>query len=104
MKDLGKASYVLSIQILRDRPSGILGLSQHTYIESILKRFSMQSHSFSKAPVVKGDRFSKGQCPHNDIEKDQMKAIPYSSVVGSLTYAEVCTSPDIDFVVCVLGR
>ena len=52
MKDLGKASYVLSIQILRDRPSGILGLSQHTYIESILKRFSMQSHSFSKAPVI----------------------------------------------------
>ena len=28
MKDLGEASYVLGIQILRDRPSGILRLSQ----------------------------------------------------------------------------
>ena len=28
MKDLGEASYVLDIQILRDRPSGIMRLSQ----------------------------------------------------------------------------
>ena len=28
MKDLGKASYVLDIQILRDRPSVIMRLSQ----------------------------------------------------------------------------
>ena len=37
MKDLGEASYVLSIQILRDRPSDIIRLSQQTYIERILK-------------------------------------------------------------------
>ena len=48
MKDLGKTSYVLGIQILRDRPSGILRLSQHTYIERILKRFNMQSCSSCK--------------------------------------------------------
>ena len=37
MKDLREASYVLGIQILRDRPSGILRLSQQTYIERIMK-------------------------------------------------------------------
>ena len=41
MKDIGEASYVLGIHILRDRPSGILRLSQKTYIERILKRFNM---------------------------------------------------------------
>ena len=41
MKDLGEASYVLGIQILRDRPSGIMRLSQQTYIERILKMFNM---------------------------------------------------------------
>ena len=41
MKDLGEASYVLSIQILHDRLSGILRLSHRTYIERILKRFNM---------------------------------------------------------------
>ena len=104
MKNLGEVSYVLGIQILRDRPSGILRLSQHTYIERILKMFNMQSCSSGKALIVKGNRFSKGQCPQNDIERDQMKAISYSSVVSSLMYDQVCTRPNIDFFVGVLGR
>ena len=33
-----------------------------------------------------------------------MKAIPYSLVVGSLMYAQVCTRPHIAFVVSVLSR
>ena len=87
MKDLGEASYVLGVQILRDRPSGIMRLSQQKYIDSILKRFNMQSCSSSKTLIVKSDRFSKGKCPQNDIERDQMKVVPYSLVVGSLMYA-----------------
>ena len=87
MKDLGEASYVFGIQILRNRPSGILKLSQQTYIECILKMFNMQSCSSGMTPFVKGDRFSKCQCPHKDIERDYMKAVSYSSVVGRLMYA-----------------
>ena len=104
MKDLGEASYVLGIQILRDRPNGIMILSQQTYIECILKMFNMQSCSFDKAPIVKGDIFSKGQCPHNDIEIDQMKTTPYSLFMGSLMYAQVCTHSNIAFVIGLLGR
>ena len=59
-KDLGEASYVLGIQILRDKTSCILRLSQQKYIELILKRFNMQSCSLGKTSIVKGDRFSKG--------------------------------------------
>ena len=33
-----------------------------------------------------------------------MRTIPYSSLVGSLMYAQVCTCPDIAFVVSILGR
>ena len=33
-----------------------------------------------------------------------MQNIPYSLVVGSLMYAQVCTRPDIAFIVGVLGR
>ena len=104
MKNFGEASYVLGIQILHDRLSGILRLSQQMYIKRILKMFTMQLCSSDKAPIVKGDRFSKGQCPHNDIERDQMKAVSYSSVVDSLMYAQVFTRLDIAFVVGVLGR
>ena len=33
-----------------------------------------------------------------------MKVVPYSSVVGSVMYAQVCTCSDIAFVVDQLGR
>ena len=33
-----------------------------------------------------------------------MKVVLYSLVVGSLMYAQVCTCPDIAFVVGLLGR
>ncbi|RVW49447.1 Retrovirus-related Pol polyprotein from transposon TNT 1-94 [Vitis vinifera] len=104
MKDLGEASYVLGIKILRDRANGVLKLSQRAYIERILKRFNMHNCKSTKAPIVKGDKFSKAQCPQNDDEREEMKTIPYSSMVGSLTYAQVGTRPDIAFVVGMLGR
>ena len=104
MKDLGETYYVLSKQILRNRPSGIIRLFQQTYIERILKRFNTRLCSSGKTPIVKGDRFSKGQCPHNDIERDKMKVVPYSSVVSSLMYVQVCTRLDIAFIVGVLSR
>jgi hypothetical protein len=63
----------------------------------------MQSCSPRKAPIVKGDVFLKSQCPQNDNERTQMQAVPYASVVGSLMYAQVCTRPDISYVVVYLG-
>ncbi|XP_070005403.1 secreted RxLR effector protein 161-like [Nicotiana sylvestris] len=33
-----------------------------------------------------------------------MESIPYSSIVGSLMYAQTCTRPDISFAVEMLGR
>ena len=57
MKDLGEASFVLGIEIHRDRSKGVLGLSQKAYIEKILKKFSMHKCSPSPAPIVKGDRY-----------------------------------------------
>ncbi|KAH9741472.1 Integrase catalytic domain-containing protein [Citrus sinensis] len=34
----------------------------------------------------------------------EMEKIPYSSAIGSLMYAQVCTRPDIAFIVGMLGR
>jgi hypothetical protein len=57
MKDLGEASFVLRIEIHRDRSKGVLELSQNAYIEKILKKFSMHKCSASPTPIVKGDRY-----------------------------------------------
>ena len=36
MKDLGEASYILGIQIIRDRKNKLLALSKATYIDKVL--------------------------------------------------------------------
>jgi hypothetical protein len=104
MKDLGEASYVLGIQIHRDRSNGVLSLSQKAYLEKILKKYNMHASKATPAPIQKGDKFGLYQCPRNQYEIDQMKAVPYASAVGSLQYAQVCTRPDLAFVTGVLGR
>jgi hypothetical protein len=104
MKDLGEASYVLGIEIHRDRNNGVLGLSQKAYLEKILSKYNMHKCSATPAPIVKGDSFGKHQSPQNQYELDQMKAVPYASAIGSLQYAQVCTRPDLAFITGVLGR
>ncbi|GJV45381.1 putative RNA-directed DNA polymerase [Tanacetum coccineum] len=98
MKDLGEASHVTGIEIYRDRSRGILGLSQRAYIDKILKKYNMQNFSPTVAPVVKGDKFGAYQCPKNKFEQEEMRLKPYASVVGSLTYAQVCIRPDIAYI------
>ena len=36
MKDLGEASYILGIQIIRDRKNKLLALYQASYIDKVL--------------------------------------------------------------------
>ncbi|KAL0313499.1 UNVERIFIED_CONTAM: Retrovirus-related Pol polyprotein from transposon TNT 1-94 [Sesamum radiatum] len=69
-----------------------------------LRKISDENCSPSVAPIVKGDKLHLNQCPRNDLEREQMKDIPYASAIGSLMYAQVCTRPDIAFAVGILGR
>ena len=58
----------------------------------------------SVSPIVKSDKFNLNKCLKNDLEREQMKDIPYASAVESLMYAQLCTRPDISFVIGMLGR
>ena len=68
MKNMGKESYVIGIEIFRDRSQGLLGLSQRTYIEKVLERFRMERCLVGIVPIQKWDKFSEMQCPKNDLE------------------------------------
>jgi hypothetical protein len=57
IKDLGEASYVLRIEIHRDRKNGVLELSQKSYIEKVLKKFNMYKCNPTPAPIVKDTKF-----------------------------------------------
>jgi hypothetical protein len=64
----------------------------------------MHKSNATPAPIVKGDSFGEYQCPKNQYEIDQIKAVPYALAVGSLQYAQVCTRPDLAFITGLLGR
>ena len=95
MKDLGEASYILGIQIIRDRKNKLLALSQESDIDKVLARFSMQDSKKGLLPTRHGIILSKEQCPKTPQEEEDMRQIPYASIVGSLMYAMLCTRPDI---------
>ena len=59
MKDLGEAAYILGIKIYRDRSRRLIGLSQDTYIDKVLKRFNMEEAKKGFLPISHGIYLSK---------------------------------------------
>jgi hypothetical protein len=52
MEDLSKAAYILGIKIYRDRSRCLIGLSQSTYLDKILKEFKMDQSKKEFFPVL----------------------------------------------------
>ena len=73
MKDLGEATYILGIRIYRDRSRKLLGLSQSTYINKVLKRFIMDLSKKGFVPIVYGKHPSKSICPKTLEESERMR-------------------------------
>ena len=94
MKGLGEAAYILGIMIYRDRSKRLLGLSQSTYIENMLKRFSM----------AQGITLLKSLCPRTRDERTHMSFIPYALVIESIMYDMICTRPDVSYTLSVTSR
>ncbi|KAK1648037.1 hypothetical protein QYE76_065842 [Lolium multiflorum] len=104
MKDLGEAAYILGIKIYRDRSRRLIGLSQSTYLDKILKKFRMDESKKGFLPMLPGKVLSKTQGPATADERERMSKIPYASAVGSIMYAMLCTRPDIAHVVSLTSR
>ncbi|KAJ9544508.1 hypothetical protein OSB04_024215 [Centaurea solstitialis] len=104
MKDLGETAYILGIKIYRNRSRRLIGLSQSTYIEKILKRFRMDESKKGFIPMQHGIVLSKAQCPVSSEDQDKMKLIPYASAIGSIMYAMLCIRPDVAYSISVTSR
>ena len=104
MKDLGAAKQILGMRITRDRKNHKLTLYQGECIEKVLQRFIMQNEKLVSTPLANHFKLSKEMCPETHEEIDYMSRIPYSSAVGILMYATVCTRSDIAHAVGVVRR
>ena len=75
MKDLGEAAYILGIKIYRGRSRRLMGLSQSTYLDKVLKKFKMDQAKKGFLPVFQGVKFSKTQCPTSAEDREKMKSV-----------------------------
>ena len=54
--------------------------------------------------VEKNLSLSLDMCPKTPNEKEQMSKVHYSSTIGSLMYAMMCTRPDICYAFRLVSR
>ena len=100
MKYLGEAAYILGIKIYRDRSRRLIGLSQSTYLDKVLKKFKMDQSKKGFLPVLQGVKLSNTQSPTTTENKKKMKVIPFATVIGSIKYAMLCTIPIVYLALC----
>ncbi|KAL9293378.1 putative RNA-directed DNA polymerase [Arabidopsis thaliana] len=104
MKDLGKASRILGMDIIRDKDKGELILSQGNYLEKVLKMFGMLEARPVITPTAAHFKLRSLLEEEKKTEAIHMERIPYASVVGSLMYVMVGARPDLAFVVGFISR
>jgi hypothetical protein len=95
MKDMGEATYILGIKIYRDRSRRLLALSQITYLDKVLKRFSMENSKKGNLPLIKDLSLSMTQGPATEKEKSEMSNIPYAPAIDSIMIVVQSTRPDV---------
>nr|GFD24772.1 retrovirus-related Pol polyprotein from transposon TNT 1-94 [Tanacetum cinerariifolium] len=55
-------------------------------------------------PLAPHFKLSSHEFPKSEEDKEDMSRVLYSSAIGSLMYAMVCTCPDLAYVVSVMSR
>ena len=78
--------------------------SQSTYLDKVPKKFKMDQAKKGFLPVLQGVRLSSAQSPTTAEDIEEMSVIPYASAIDSIMYAMLCTRPDVNLVVSLVGR
>nr|GEV88178.1 hypothetical protein [Tanacetum cinerariifolium] len=71
MKDLGEATYIFGIKIIRDRSKRLIALSQSAYLEKILKKFWMENSKKGYTPMMEKTDYKKSQRNKTPSETDK---------------------------------
>ena len=104
MKDLGEASFILGMRIYRDKSKRLLGLSQSTYIDTVLSRFSMKNSKNGYLSLASRVTLSKKDYATTPKKSEHMSRVPYTSTVGSIMYAMTCTRADMAYSLGVVSK
>jgi hypothetical protein len=97
MREIGDVQWFLGIQIIGERDTRRLWLSQDSYIDKIVNRYGLETHKTPDTPMVDHRQKNKGMATAAQIHKYQQK-------VGSLLYAAIITQLDAAFAASKLSE
>jgi transposase InsO family protein len=103
MTDLGEISWLLGMQVIRDRYARTISLNQTQYANEILALFKMSDCKGISTPLDLL-KLTREMCPQSPDDAALMERIPYQSAIGSLMYLMLGTRPDLAAAVGILSQ
>lgn len=100
IRDLGKAKYILGIEIKDSKDS--YEMVQTKYINDILHNFRMQDAKPAHTPLEL--KINLSEIPESEYLNEKIDSKMYQSLIGSLMYLSTSTRPDISYAVSQLSK
>lgn len=99
MQDLGEASFVLGIEIKRDRATRTLSISQGAYTRTLLQRHQMAECNKAPTPLVESVKLCgwDGQATPEETRQ-------YQTLIGGIMWAAIITRPDLAYAASRLSQ
>ena len=99
MDDRGELHHLLGMRKRRDRKAKVLMLDQSIYLKKVLHRFGFENSRPVATPMDPCKKFDKLADDEDPVEINE-----YQAVICCLTYASICTRPDITTAVSYLSQ
>ncbi|GKE17155.1 retrotransposon protein, putative, ty1-copia subclass, partial [Tanacetum coccineum] len=96
MKKLGPARKILGIEIVRDRGSRTLKVSQSRYVQKILNNYRMDNGKSVSVPLGAHFKVSLKDCLSNDWDVKRMSKVSYVNDVGLVYGRDQGKHVDVD--------
>jgi hypothetical protein len=107
MEDLGEASFLLGIDISRDRARRSISIGQSAYVTALLERHGMSDCKPCSTPTAKDFIATVAKASAADSRADRASEAvirDYQTVIGGLMFAMICTRPDIAYAINTLAQ
>jgi hypothetical protein len=103
MEDLGEASFMLGIDIRRDRSRRTISIGQSAYITALLERHGMSDCKAVSTPMERDSKTTLVK-PPIEYKATDGEVRDYQAIIGGVMFAMICTRPDIAFAVTTLAQ
>ena len=102
VKDLGELKWFLGVEVIRDRTTREMRLSQASYISTIARKF-LRGQLETKSMWPKSPMPTK-KLTQSTLEATEDEIAHYCALVGSILYPSIISRPDAAFCACKMAQ